>query len=568
MRAAREPGIEMRGVLRRSARRDAAGREAGPLTRLQHGADVETALLFAVFRGHSSSFDTPALAGKTGRVGNAASLRHNPAMHIVHVAPEMTPYAKVGGLGEVLGSLPVAQRRDGHRVTVILPGYHRVMDSAGLWGEAWGETRYLAGGQDLSGSLYRFEHDGVDVIAIWQPRFFDRQGIYGEARGSFEDNADRFGWFSGAALNTARLLDPPPDVVVSHDWPSALVPVYLRAHPQADDPLSRTASVFVIHNLAHQGVFPRGSAGRLNLPELWLDRDGLGSGAQLNFVKGAIRAATLLVTVSPTYAKQVLTPAHGRGLDADLRARGNDLFGILNGLDTATWNPETDPHLPAHYNADDLAGKLECKVALQRDLGLRVDPALPLFGIVSRIDAQKGIDLVGRAASTLVGRSGQLVLLGTGQPSLLDELRGIARHWRQSVVLIETFDEMIAHRIYAAADFFLMPSRFEPCGLGQLVALRYGTPPIVHRTGGLADTVSDADAEPERGNGLVFDHPDADGVRWATERALTMFHEEPDRLERLRHRGMSEDLSWDRSAGEYERVLELAVLRERRRVMS
>ncbi len=489
-------------------------------------------------------------------------------MHIVHVAPEMTPYAKVGGLGEVLGSLPVAQRRAGHRVTVILPGYHRVMDSASLWGETWGETRYLAGGQDLSGSLHRFDHEGVDVFAVWQPHFFDRKGIYGEAHGSFEDNADRFGWFSGAALNAARQLQPAPDVIVSHDWPSALVPVYLRAHPQPDDPLAHAASIFVIHNLAHQGVFPRGSAARLNLPELWLDQDGLGSGAQLNFVKGAIRAATLLVTVSPTYARQILTPAHGRGLDADLRARSNDLFGILNGLDTDTWNPETDPHLPARYDRDDLSGKLECKLALQRDLGLRVDVDLPLFGMVSRIDAQKGIDLVGGAAPDLVARSAQIVILGTGQPSLLDGLRGLASHWQQSVSVIETFDEIVAHRIYAASDFFMMPSRFEPCGLGQLVALRYGTPPIAHRTGGLADTVFDADASPGRGNGFVFEVPDAEGLRWAGERALAMFGEDAARLSRLRRRGMEQDLSWDRSSEEHERVLELAVTRERGRIMS
>ncbi len=486
-------------------------------------------------------------------------------MHIVHVAPEMAPYAKVGGLGDVAAALPVAQAREGHRVSVVLPGYHRVMESRGLWPDVAMRVPYRIAGEELTGTVHRFDHRGVDVYVLWHPRFFDRPGIYGESSGSYQDNADRFGWFCGAAINLARALDPAPDVFVCHDWPAALAPVFLRAHPVPDDPLAHAASVFVIHNLAHQGVFPAATAARLGLPGLWTHRAA--AGANINLLRAVIRAATLLVTVSPTYAQQILAPAHGRGLDGDLRARSTDLFGILNGLDVETWDPATDALLPATYHADDLSGKAECKRDLQRALGFRVDPSLPLFGTVSRIDAQKGIDLIGDAAPRLVERNAQVVVLGTGQPALLDRLQSLASFWKQSVAVVERFDEEAAHRIYAGSDFFLMPSRFEPCGLGQLVALRYGTPPVVHRTGGLADTVRDADVRPDDGNGFAFDVPDAEGLAWACGRAMRTFAEAPAQLAALRDRGMREDLSWTRSAREHLGVCELAVRRERRRVM-
>jgi starch synthase len=488
-------------------------------------------------------------------------------MHVVHVAPEFAPHAKVGGLGDVVGSLPVAQSREGVRVSVIVPGYKPIMERLELWSGITGRTGYAIGGEDLAGTVHRFDHGGVDAHAIWQPRFFDRPGIYGDSHGSYDDNGDRFAWFAGAALNVARLLDPPPDVLVCHDWPAALVPVLLRAHPVPEDPLSRSASVLVIHNLAHQGIFRGVLAARIGLPRVWSDGDRLGVDGNVNMLKGAISSANLVVTVSPTYARQILSPSHGCGLDRDLRSRARDLAGILNGIDVEVWNPVTDTALAARYGPDEPRGKLACKVALQSELGLRVDERLPLFGAVTRIDAQNGVDLIGRIAGWLVESHSQLAILGTGQAELLEELRGVAHHWRQSIAIVERFDESLAHRIYAGSDFFLMPSRFEPCGLGQLVALRYGSLPIVHRTGGLADTVRDTAEAGDDGNGFTFDVPDAQGLRWACERALKMFHDEPERLAEVRARAMREDLSWARSAREHLRVMRIACLRERARAM-
>ncbi|UCF66410.1 MAG: glycosyltransferase, partial [Acidobacteriota bacterium] len=273
-------------------------------------------------------------------------------------------------------------------------------------------------------------------------------------------------------------------------------------------------------------------------------------------------------TVSPTYARQIVWPEQGHGLDQQLRARGADLSGILNGLDVEKWNPARDPLIPTRFTAEDLAGKRECKAVLQRELGLREQADLPLFGLVSRVDHQKGIDLVGGVAPFLVEQGAQLVVLGSGQRALLEPLQSLARAWRQSVAVSEGVDDQLAHRIYAGSDFFLMPSRFEPCGLGQMIALRYGTIPLVHRTGGLADTVTDVDESPDRGNGLVFDVPDAAGLRWASERALTIFRDDRGRLEPIRQRAMRVDFSWDHSASAYDRVLSRAVAVERRRVLS
>ena len=488
-------------------------------------------------------------------------------MHIAHVASEMAPLAKVGGLGDVVGSLPAAQQALGERVTCVLPAYGRVLDQLGLRSAPQVETRYRLGGEEILGGVIETTHGGIRLLLIRHDGFFDREGIYDDGQHSWPDNARRFAWFAGAALNALRQLDPPPEAIFAHDWPVALLPVLLRAHGFAGDPLHFCATIQVIHNMAHQGVFPLALGRDLDLPVHWFDADMLEALGALNMLKGGILCATKVLTVSPTYAEEIVWPAHGEGLDGALLSRGNDLWGILNGIDTTVWNPATDPHLPASYDADALAGKAHCKRALQRELGLGQRADAPLLGIVSRIDPQKGIDLVEQAAPWIVEQGAQLVLLGSGRRGMLDPLHGLARIWRESVSINERFDEALAHRIYGAADFFLMPSRFEPCGLGQMVALRYGTPPIARRTGGLADTVRDIAEHADGGNGFLFDTPDAGGLIWACNRALELFRTQPAALEALRRRAMAEDLSWENSARIYQRLLQRAVRRERRRVM-
>ncbi len=488
-------------------------------------------------------------------------------MHIVHVSPEMAPFAKVGGLGDVVGSLPPAQARDGHQVTVALPAYQKVLSQLGLDPKAGRPVGYRIDGREVLGTVQETWHQGVRLLLVGRPEYFDRPGIYGDAAGSYWDNGERFGWFCGATLSALRDIPPAADVILAHDWPAALVPLFLRAHGYPDDPLEQTASAMVLHNVAHQGIFPGDLAARFAIPPLYGGEDGIEALGALSFLKTGVSLATVVITVSPTYAKEILWPGYGEGLEELLLSRGDDLHGILNGLDVEAWNPATDTALPRPFSAADLSGKADSKRALQQELGLRVDAALPVFGMVSRIDPQKGVDLVEQVAPFLVERQAQVVVLGTGQRRLIEPLLGLASLWRQSVAIVERFDEALAHRIYGGSDYFLMPSRFEPCGLGQMVALRYGALPIVRRTGGLADTVSDLDEHPASGTGFVFEHADVSGLSWACERALRLFAEGPRAIDRVRRRGMEQDFSWDHSARIYDHVLERAALREKRRVL-
>lgn len=491
-----------------------------------------------------------------------------PRMHIAHIAAEMAPLVKVGGLGDVLGALPAAQAREGHQVSVVLPGYARLLGSRRDDTRTTRPVSFEIDGQPVGGTVHTISEQGVTVLLLEQQAFFSRDGVYGDEHGSYGDNGLRFGWFAGAALNALRETVPAPDVVVAHDWPAALAPVLMRAQPLELGPLEDAASALVIHNLAHQGHFPRELAGRLGIAELFLDLDALWFRGAISMLRGGIRCATVVITVSPTYAREIVWPPGGEGLDQDLLARGGELIGILNGIDTHCWDPANDPHLPLPYGAGSPTGKSFCKTALQTEMGLRSRADLPLFGVVSRLDPQKGLDLLAPVAPRLIEREAQLVVLGSGQRQLIEPLRGLAELWRESVAIVERFDEPLAHRIYAGADFFLMPSRFEPCGLGQLVALRYGTVPIVRRTGGLADTVRDIDEHPDDGTGIVFEHADAAGLTWACERALKLFHGPAVRLDEIRRRALREDFSWDRSAAVYEAVLERAIRSERQRVFA
>lgn len=492
-----------------------------------------------------------------------------PRMHIAHIAPEMVPFAKVGGLGDVIGALPRAQVGRGHRVSVVIPGYRWLLDDPQRRGAAAPKVAFHYAGRDIVGVVRSWEHEGVRVIALEQPELFDRAAVYGEGGQSYPDNGLRFGWFAGAALAALAAEDPVPDVVFAHDWPTALAPVFLRTHASVREPLGGAATVQAIHNLAHQGVYPLELARGFSIPEPYLGDAGVGSiGGLMNMLKGGILAATRVLTVSPTYAREILGPAYGEGLESVLAVREPELAGILNGIDVDAWNPATDPHLPRRYSLGDPSGKAECKAALQHELGLRERADLPLFGIVSRIDRQKGIDLIAEAAPRLVELEAQLVVLGTGVPGMLHSLHGLADIWKQSVAVVERFDEPLAHRIYAGSDFFLMPSRFEPCGLGQLVAMRYGTLPVVRRTGGLADTVTDLDTDPDRGTGFSFEDPIGLALQETCERAVHAFLHDGETLGSARRRAMAEDPSWDHSAAVYDRLIEEAVTAESQRAPS
>ena len=467
-------------------------------------------------------------------------------LSVLFVTPECSPWIKTGGLGDVSAALPKALRQRGHDTRVLMPAYRPLRSLLAV-----ATRRHLlpAEGPWPEAVLAEVDADGLQLLLLDCPGFYDRAGgPYADPGGTdFEDGLRRFAFLCDVA---ARVADGAAagwraDVLHANDWPTGLAAACLRQR----QPDRRTLSVFTVHNLAFQGMFPMSQAVALGLPADWLTLDGLRHWDQACLLKGGLRFSDVITTVSPTYAAEIQTPAGGCGLDGVLRERARDLFGILNGIDTDAWNPATDPLLAARYDAADLPTKAVNRRALQHEL--RLDAAAPgmVFGLVSRLTDQKGVDLVQAVVPWLVSEGHQIAVLGKGDPALEAGWSELAHRYPGRVAVHLGFDEGLAHRIEAGSDAFLMPSRFEPCGLNQMYSQAYGTLPVVHRTGGLADTVVDAQA-PD-GNGFVFDHPAADALRDAMARAARCFADAAG-WRALQRRAMALDRSWATSAGQYE----------------
>ncbi|BAU48671.1 glycogen synthase [Sulfurifustis variabilis] len=474
------------------------------------------------------------------------------------VTSEAHPLMKTGGLGDVCGSLPRALRAIGVDVRLMMPAYRDAKAAAGRLRPVArvAVPRLPEPATLLEGTL---PGTRVPVWLVDYPPAFDRPGDpYLDPQGQpWYDNAPRFALLARVAVAVARgeaTLPWKPDVVHCHDWQTGLVPALLALERE------RPASVFTIHNLAYQGLFPADMFGSLGLPASLWSLAGLEFHGQMSFIKGGLAYADRLNAVSPTYAREIQTPALGCGLDGLLRHRADRLSGILNGIDVNVWNPARDPHIAAPYSRTRFDGKRINKRALQEMCGLPNEPLTPLLGMVGRLVEQKGVDLVLGAWPALARRGCQLVVLGTGESAYEDAWRRErGRHPAQLAVKIG-YDEALAHRIEAGADIFLMPSRFEPCGLNQMYSLRYGTPPVVRRIGGLADTVEDANEDnlaSGRATGFVFDEERPEALVAAVERALAL-SKQPDRWRRLVHTGMRQDFSWERSARAYVRLYDMA----------
>jgi starch synthase len=474
-------------------------------------------------------------------------------MRVVMLTPEVHPYAKTGGLADVLAALPVALARRDVDVTVCAPGYRSALDVAG----ARSGTPLWA---PVSSRMERAEivdvpHAAVRTVLVRCDRYFDRDGLYGDRGGEYTDNAERFTFFCRAALEWLRTVEP-PDVLHVHEWQAALAPAFLRTTADLYPELAGVRTVLTVHNLAYQGRFPGWNWHLLNLDPRYFVPDFLEFWGQINFLKAGLVLADAITTVSPRYAREIQTPELGEGLDGVLRARHARLRGIANGIDDAAWNPATDPHLPAHYDANDTSGKARCKAALQTETELAVDADAPLLAVVSRLADQKGVDLlVGALPAVLASSDAQLIVLGNGEARYETALRALVGRFPGRVAVRIGFDEGLAHRIEAGGDVFLMPSRFEPCGLNQLYSLRYGTVPVVHATGGLDDTVEEFDAESGRGTGFKFAPHTEDAFRAALGRALTL-RRAPRAWARVVANGMACDFSWRRAAAEYVRLYE------------
>jgi starch synthase len=477
-------------------------------------------------------------------------------MRILMVGSEAVPWAKTGGLADVLGALPRALARQGHQVDVLIPRYRGI--SAG---QAVGRVSVSLGGRTADAPLFEAGTDGARVLFVDQPEYFDRPALYGDGNGDYADNAFRFAFLGRAALEWAARVEHRYHVIHAHDWQAGLVPVMLATTFANHAVLSGTPTVFTIHNLAYQGTFAAHLLPWLGLGWDLMRIDALEFWGGFSFLKGGIVFSRMITTVSPRYAQEVQTPEFGSGLDGILRARSGDLVGILNGIDYDQWDPERDVHLPQPYSASNLRGKEAVKRAVLEALGIATDEASvarPLVGMVSRMVDQKGFDLVAALADDLPRIDASFVVLGTGDRRYEEMWTGLAARHRNRIGARIGFDESLAHLIEGGADLFLMPSRFEPCGLNQMYSLRYGTVPVVRATGGLYDTVRNYDPRTREGTGFTFDEYSPRALLGTLRWALDMYKDR-DTWRRIQQAGMREDNSWDARARNYVSVYERAL---------
>jgi starch synthase len=481
-------------------------------------------------------------------------------MKVLHVASEVAPYSKTGGLADVLAALPRAQSRLGHEVAVVTPRY-RMVDPA-----KWNLARWLKplpvwlGGETVEVNVYEGHPPGgkVRLFLVDHPPSFDRDGLYQMPGGAdFADNARRFTLLGRAALAIAARMELWPDLLHGHDWQAGPALLHATHGDLGDRPRPRTA--FTIHNLAYQGLFPEHTIEQLGFPRSLWHPEGFEYYGQLSFLKAGLVLADVITTVSPTYAEEIKTPEQGMGLDGLLRARADRLVGILNGADYDVWSPDVDPNLARPFSKDDLSGKRACKAALQRELGLPQKATTPLCGTISRFAHQKGFDLLVGALPTLLAEEDvQYLVLGSGDAAVESELRALQTRFPQKLAVRVAYDDGLAHRIEAGCDLYLMPSRYEPCGLNQMYSLRYGTVPVVRATGGLEDTIVDFELRSRSGTGFKFTHYSVDALLDAWRRAIRLYTTDLDAFSRLQRRGMAQDFSWTAAAQRYTEAYERA----------
>jgi starch synthase len=478
-------------------------------------------------------------------------MKRNGPLEICMAASEALPYAKSGGLADVLGALPKAISAQGCRVHLFLPFYRTVREKYPDLEECLPDITLTLGGSDFSVGLLRHRPSpGVTVYLLRQDSLYDREGLYGDGEVGFRDNLLRFSLMCRAVLAALPALGLRPDLFHLHDWQAALLPLYLRHRRDLCPDLGEVPSLFTIHNLAYQGVFPSQGLDVAGIPEDLFHMDGVEFYDKLNLLKGGILYADAVTTVSRKYSREIQTPEYGAGLEEVLRKRGPDLHGILNGVDYDLWDPSRDPHLAANYSRENLGGKEVCKKDLLRAFGLSPDPEPPLMVTISRLVDQKGFDLVASALPSLLGLGFRYILLGTGERRYQDLFRDLASRYPDRMAIKIAYDEPLAHRIEAGADFYLMPSRFEPCGLNQIYSLRYGTIPLVRATGGLDDTIENYNPGTGQGTGLKFVDFSADALLAKGHEALLVYGR-PEHRRQLIDNAMAANFSWESSARQY-----------------
>jgi len=475
-------------------------------------------------------------------------------MKILLASSEVHPYSKTGGLADMAGALAKFLAKAGNEIGVVTPLYQGIRERVPELKQFDWKLRLPLGWNWVEGAVWKLEpSSGLTVYFIDQPQFFQRPGLYGEKGIDYPDNAERFIFFSKSVVNLARYLDWSPEIVHVHDWQAGLVPLFMRHQKTRQGWGHAPRSCLTIHNLAYQGHFPRAYYDLANLPWDYFHPGGVEFHGGLNCLKAGIAYADSITTVSMRYAREITTEAFGCGLDGILRHRQDVLVGILNGVDDEEWTTVSNPYLRNSYDLDALSGKTKEKLALQAELGLPAAEKVPLFGTITRLVAQKGVDIELAALEEMLAADMQFVLLGSGEPSLESAFRHLAQRYGGKVAVRIGYDQGLSHRIEAGCDFYVMPSRYEPCGLNQMYSLRYGTIPIVRATGGLDDSVVDPGENPDLANGIKFIEPSARALAKAIRKALVLY-QDTQLLQHFRRNGMRSNFSWERTAAEYLRV--------------
>jgi len=484
---------------------------------------------------------------------------------IVMIASECVPFAKTGGLADVVGALPKVLRALGHEVIVVMPKYEQIAYTRYGLNPHHGPIGVWMGDTQEWCQVHLSIYDGVPIYFIEAHKYFSRAGLYHDAAfNDFADNPRRFAFLTRAGLQLCKDLGFTPDIVHAHDWHTALAAAYLKIWHWDDDQLGQAASVLTIHNIAYQGVYGAEHYPYLGLQWGNFTADKLEDYGRVNFLKGGIVYADVVNTVSPTYANETRTPAGGYGLAPYLNDKGDAYVGILNGVDYAEWNPATDKHLPAHYTPEDLEGKAACKAELQRRLGLEVDPHVPIIGVVSRLVNQKGLDLLAGALEEIITNMRvQFAVLGSGEPGLEVFYGGMPDRYPGRVGSLIGYSDPLARLIEAGSDFFIMPSRYEPCGLNQMYSLKYGTLPIVRATGGLDDSVEQYDEATGSGTGFKFYDASPGAIYYTIGWAVSTYFDRPQHIHQMIQQAMAQDFSWERSAVQYVGLYERALARKR-----
>ncbi|HXL72956.1 MAG TPA: glycogen synthase GlgA [bacterium] len=471
---------------------------------------------------------------------------------ILLVASEVHPFAKTGGLADVAGALPHALLKLGCEVAVVMPKYKSVSpEKYRLKYEINGLSVPMGMG-DMSADILstRLGDTYAKIYFVQCDRYFDREGLYGTPEGDYHDNAERFAFFSRSVLEMLRALDWYPDVIHLNDWQTGLIPAYLKTLYADQKNYQRIRTLFTIHNMAYQGLFPKYVLPMTGLRWEEYKQEKLEFYDQVNYLKAGLVYSDVISTVSPTYAAEIKTDEFGQGLQGVLNTRAEDLRGILNGIDYDEWNPATDKEIPAQYTVKNHDRKIESKMKLLNEQGLDFKAQTPVIGLVSRLTDQKGLDLISEIIEPFLAMDAQLVVLGTGDARYHEMFEMLQRRFPQKLAVNLKYDHRLAKLIYAGSDMFLMPSRFEPCGLGQMIAMKYGSIPLVRKTGGLSDTVENLSSEGKKGTGFVFENYRSEELLFIIRRAVEAFRQ-PKIWKELVQRAMTKDFSWDASARQY-----------------